>query len=196
MASFESVYQHVLLREGGYVNDKDDSGGETNYGITKAVAREYGYNGSMKDISVTTVRTIYKDQYWNALKLDEVENQSVADTIADMGINAGVWRSAKMVQKVLNKEFGSGLVEDGKLGAKTITKLNSVNQEKFHAAFNKLRLGYYDYIMNYESRNVLLDAYFETLHPLYPAKILRGHTKNLKYRKGWYNRTYSCKYKC
>ena len=33
--------------EGGYVNDPRDPGGETNHGITKAVAVDAGYLGAM-----------------------------------------------------------------------------------------------------------------------------------------------------
>ena len=32
---FDDIIEKVLQHEGGYVNDKDDLGGETNYGITK-----------------------------------------------------------------------------------------------------------------------------------------------------------------
>ena len=31
---FDDIIEKVLQHEGGYVNDKDDLGGETNYGIT------------------------------------------------------------------------------------------------------------------------------------------------------------------
>ena len=34
----------LILREGGYVFDPQDSGGETNFVITVAKARSYGYN--------------------------------------------------------------------------------------------------------------------------------------------------------
>ena len=33
--SFNKIIYKVIEHEGGYVNDKDDLGGETNYGITK-----------------------------------------------------------------------------------------------------------------------------------------------------------------
>ena len=32
---FNEIIEKVLEHEGGYVNDKDDLGGETKYGITK-----------------------------------------------------------------------------------------------------------------------------------------------------------------
>ena len=48
MSLKQRVIDQIIKVEGGYVNDPSDSGGETNYGITKHVARKYGYKGSMK----------------------------------------------------------------------------------------------------------------------------------------------------
>ncbi|MCW8621188.1 glycosyl hydrolase 108 family protein, partial [Acinetobacter baumannii] len=48
--TFQTALKRVLQHEGGYINHPSDPGGETNYGITKSVARQYGYKGSMKDI--------------------------------------------------------------------------------------------------------------------------------------------------
>ena len=33
--TFDEIIDNVLESEGGYVNDKDDAGGETNMGISK-----------------------------------------------------------------------------------------------------------------------------------------------------------------
>ena len=37
MANFQEALKKVLVYEGGYVNDKDDAGGETYKGITKRI---------------------------------------------------------------------------------------------------------------------------------------------------------------
>ena len=41
----DRIINAIIDREGGYVDEPDDSGGETNYGVTKAVARANGYRG-------------------------------------------------------------------------------------------------------------------------------------------------------
>ena len=46
----------ILRAEGGYVNDPQDKGGETNYGIIVAVARANVYQGPMRDLPVTVAR--------------------------------------------------------------------------------------------------------------------------------------------
>ena len=53
----------ILRAEGGYVNDPADKGGETNYGITVAVARANGYTGPMRDLPVAMARAIYTARY-------------------------------------------------------------------------------------------------------------------------------------
>ena len=44
------IINQIIEREGGYVDDISDSGGETKYGITEEVARRYGYDGKMIDL--------------------------------------------------------------------------------------------------------------------------------------------------
>ena len=39
----DDTINHIIEIEGGYVNDPNDSGGETNYGVTEKVARDNGY---------------------------------------------------------------------------------------------------------------------------------------------------------
>src|SRR5690606_17458156 len=69
---FKKALAHTLPLDGGYSNDVDDLGGETNYGITKKTAMAYGYNGPMKDIPMSVVEDIYKKMFWDVNKLDEV----------------------------------------------------------------------------------------------------------------------------
>ncbi len=49
-AAFAAAFARLIAVEGGYVNDSADSGGRTNWGITEAVARAYGYNGEMSEL--------------------------------------------------------------------------------------------------------------------------------------------------
>lgn len=41
------IIDEIIRVEGGYVNDPADSGGETNFGVTVAVARAHGYTGAI-----------------------------------------------------------------------------------------------------------------------------------------------------
>lgn len=126
-----AVINDILAVEGGYANDPSDSGGETNYGITVATARAYGYQGSMRDMPVQVARRIYSAMYWDALLLDAVEATApaIAEELADTGVNQGVKRAGEYLQRSLNVLNDRGrlygdLVVDGVVGPKTVNALN------------------------------------------------------------------------
>ena len=70
MISKKKIIDEILRTEGGYVFDPDDSGGETNFGITKDVARAYGYTGCMRDLTRDQAFDIYVARYWDAVRGD------------------------------------------------------------------------------------------------------------------------------
>ena len=123
---------HILDVEGGYVNDENDSGGETNFGITVAVARKSGYMGEMIDMPQEVAYDIYADRYWNSMMLDDIEKFSalVAAELADTGVNMGISRASTFLQVALNalnyggKHFAD-IVEDGDIGLGTLRAMNA-----------------------------------------------------------------------
>lgn len=58
--SWEKSIAFVMAREGGYVNDVNDPGGETNFGITKA---SYP-NLDIKNLTPDMAKSIYFTDYW------------------------------------------------------------------------------------------------------------------------------------
>ena len=121
---------HIIDIEGGYVNDPRDSGGETNFGITKKVAVSYGYTGEMKLLPKSMAFKIYADKYWDELNLDKIEllSSSVAKELADTGVNMGVGRAAEFLQRSLNALNNQGtlfddLVLDRNIGPASINAL-------------------------------------------------------------------------
>ena len=102
--SFETAFDELILVEGGYGDDPADSGGRTMYGITEAVAREAGYIGPMPDLSLETAKQIYRKNYWDSLRLDEVAalSESIAKELFDTGVNCGIATAASFLQRALN----------------------------------------------------------------------------------------------
>lgn len=119
--------------EGGYSNRPSDAGGETKYGITKAVALQYGYTGLIKDISRDLATDIYEKKYWKPLKLDNFVSLGfavLAREIFDIGVNCGISRAAEFLQRCLNVFNNQGkyypdLLLDGSVGDKTINAFKS-----------------------------------------------------------------------
>lgn len=132
---FQKALKHTLQFEGGYVNDPHDMGGETNYGITKKTAKHHGYNGSMKSIPMGKVEEIYRKGYWDKNRLDQVCERvgyDVAQEIFDAGVNTGVSRAGKWLQKAINllnrdQKSWTDITEDGIIGPMTLSVLSRFN---------------------------------------------------------------------
>ncbi|HVN67055.1 MAG TPA: glycosyl hydrolase 108 family protein [Candidatus Sulfotelmatobacter sp.] len=101
-AIFDPAFTKTVGLEGGYTDDPSDPGGPTNWGITVAEAREFGYMGDIKDLPIETAKLIYKAKYWNVLLLDSVADQSVAAEIFDSAVNCGPSTVAGWIQEALN----------------------------------------------------------------------------------------------
>lgn len=107
----------VLKSEGGYVDHKNDPGGATNYGITiGTLSRALGRPATkreVRDISLTLVHRIYREDYWDAVKGDELYD-GFDLVVFDAGVNSGPSRGIKWFQK------GLGVKADGVIGQKTL----------------------------------------------------------------------------
>ena len=110
MADAQKLVPFILSWEGGYVNDPDDVGGATNKGITIATWRLHGCdNDGDGDIDADDLRIItneqwmeiFKCQYWDRWKADEIENQSIANIVVDWVWASGV-HGIKQVQKIVH----------------------------------------------------------------------------------------------
>lgn len=199
MANFNKYFSDLIEHEGGYVDHTNDPGGATKYGITLATWRAQGKDltGDGKidkaDVKVMTKQhalPIYKRAYWDTLKLDLVDSQSVAEIIFDHGVNAGVSRAAKMAQFILKNYFLKPVVIDGQFGPKSVEALNSVNPAKFFERFKYLRQAYYNFRAN-KSEKGLADPVNVFFHR--ELKVSPSDSAAV-FRKGWLNRVASFKY--
>lgn len=113
----------VIAVEGGWVNHRDDPGGETNMGITKSVAVEEGYTGPMKTIPRATVESIYYRRYFVEPGFDALVDidPAVTEELFDTAVNMGPTRPSKWFQQSINALGGARLVVDGKIGPRTVT---------------------------------------------------------------------------
>lgn len=133
--NFNKAFHELLGNEGSYSNNPNDPGGETMWGVTKRVARSYGYMGSMIEMPVDTAKKIYRRLYWNDYY--DMLPYIVAFNVFDAGVNHGVRRSVKFLQKSL------GTAEDGIVGNNTMSLALSMNPYKLVMLFNSERMSFY-----------------------------------------------------
>jgi len=125
----QRIIDDIIAAEGGYVDDPKDSGGETNYGITTAVARQNGYYGDMRLMPHDFAFTVYTSRYWDSLCADSLPD-AVAAEVVDAGVNMGVSRAAKFLQRCLNVFNKQGslyndIIVDGDIGPGTLSALSA-----------------------------------------------------------------------
>ena len=122
MAKFELSIDTILKHEGGYVNDPDDPGGETNFGISK---RQYPALDIAK-LTLAEAKEIYREDYWN---YGEIISQPVATKVFDMAVNMGHGRAHRILQEAL-QNVGEPVRIDGVLGPQTIKAANGSEYEE------------------------------------------------------------------
>jgi len=124
--TFDFIIEKVLEHEGGYVNDKDDLGGETKYGITK---RFYPHL-DIKNLTKEEAKEIYYKDYWLPSKAHKLP-QSIQYPYFDCVVNTGQSRAVKILQKACNNKNPFKIKEDGRIGAATISACQNLEKDRF-----------------------------------------------------------------
>jgi lysozyme family protein len=137
---FDNVFNLVMNHEGYYSNDPVDRGGETYRGISRK--HHPNWNGWLiidelkndenfyqllksSDVLEESVKSFYKDHYWNRFWGDDVTDYFIALELFDISVNMGVARAVEFLQITLNKLNRNGtlyddIAEDGIFGPKTL----------------------------------------------------------------------------
>ena len=123
LTQFDDIIEVVLKHEGGYVNDPDDPGGETNFGIAK---RSHP-NVDIKNLTKDGAKEIYKETYWDKNKVESLP-ENLRHIAFDMYVNQGKSRGVKILQQAANAK-GAGLKVDGGLGPMTLKAITESNVE-------------------------------------------------------------------
>src|ERR1035437_10952947 len=92
MANGLKIIPFIKIAEGGWVNDPNDAGGETNKGITYSVwIANFGNTHSrFMTMSDADWFLIFKKNYWDKILGDQIKSQRIADMIVDWVWGAGI----------------------------------------------------------------------------------------------------------
>ncbi len=126
MPSVSEIAKDILAREGGYVNDPDDPGGATKFGVTVHTMRRLGLDltGDNKvdaqDVQRLTreqAEQIFVQHYFHEPQISKLPEVLQA-TVFDMQVNAGS-NAVKILQRLFGK-MGFPTQVDGQIGPKTL----------------------------------------------------------------------------
>jgi lysozyme family protein len=145
---FSEALEVILHHEGGYVNHPKDPGGETNLGVTKRVYEDFGGEKEMKDLTKEDVEPIYKKNYWDRVKGDDLP-EGLDLCIFDFAVNAGPGRAAKFIQRLV------GTTVDGGIGPNTLKCIDDYVKESSVAEtiekYQSMRQEYYEGLSTFET---------------------------------------------
>jgi lysozyme family protein len=116
--NFDKAFEIVVGVEGGYVNDPNDPGGETKYGISK---RSYPQL-DIKNLTLDQAKAIYKQDYWDRVKGDDL-TWPCNYLMFDFAVTSGVHQAIVTLQKTVKTDI------DGVIGQKTIQLANNMGEE-------------------------------------------------------------------
>jgi lysozyme family protein len=153
MADFNLAIPLILKLEGGFVDNKNDIGGATNFGVSLRWLKAQGLLENLelqdrtqdevqvvKDLTADDAKALYKTYFWNPNNYDSINSQMIAEKIFNMTVNMGARRSHLIVQNCLG--FTSEQ-RDGLMGAKTIAEVNAAASAPFVVALQNMQAAFY-----------------------------------------------------
>ena len=142
--NFDKCLEMLLHHEGGYVWHEEDPGGETNLGVTKKVYQDWGGTKDMIDLTVEDVAPIYKKNYWDRCKCDELSS-GLDWAVFDWAVNSGTRRVSKALQKACGAE------RDGVIGNKTLSLANGQNVKYMIEEISVIRQSFYESLRTFKT---------------------------------------------
>lgn len=106
---FDRAFGIVVGHEGGYVNDPQDPGGETNYGISKRAHPDV----DIANLTLDGAKAIYRGDYWAQCRCAELP-WPLNLYVFDAAVNQGVTVAIKLLQKAVD------VAQDGIIGKRTV----------------------------------------------------------------------------
>lgn len=141
--TFQQIFDRLIGHEGGYVNDLQDPGGETNWGVTKRTAQANGYTGSMKTMTRQQAYEIYRRAFWLRYNCEQMPD-AVAYQFFDAAVNHGFGNASRMLQRAV------GVLDDGIIGKYSLEAINRNPISDTLMVLNGERLNFYTRLKNFD----------------------------------------------
>lgn len=149
---FMEAFKYTVGIEGKYVNDSNDRGGETKFGISK---RSYPHI-DIKNLTLEDAKEIYYRDFWDTPKMRlSAFSPKVSLELFDTGVNMGTSRARKMLQTALNllnrvESRFDDLKVDGWIGEKTMIGVSLTNEIELLKVLNGLQFMRYYKIVKHD----------------------------------------------
>lgn len=115
--AFDVAIARLLGHEGGYVNDPNDPGGETNWGISKRSYPQLDIKALTREEAIE----IYRRDFWDRINADELYD-GVAWQALDFAVNSGIETAIRKLQLALR------VADDGHWGPVTAAAAKAMSE--------------------------------------------------------------------
>ena len=135
---FDIAFIRLMEHEGGIVNDPNDPGGLTKYGISQ---RSYPH----LDIAALTLedcKAIYKRDFWTRINADRLPD-GVAFQSFDFAVNSGIETAVRYLQRAL------GVADDGHWGPVSQAVADGTSETDMILCLNAERLMFMTKLKNW-----------------------------------------------
>ncbi|TKZ20937.1 peptidoglycan-binding protein [Shimia litoralis] len=152
MKDVQDIAREIVQREGGFVDDPDDPGGATKFGVTIHTLRRLGMDidgdgdvdvNDVRQLSVAQAQEIFLKHYYERPRIGMLPD-CLRASVFDMYVNAGA-QAVKILQRLLG-EMGVPVQVDGVIGAQTIgaaKKMAKLAPDHLADAYGISRRNYY-----------------------------------------------------
>lgn len=133
MKTVREIAEEIVSREGGFVNDPDDPGGATNFGVTIHTMRSLGLDLDRDgDVDVADVGLmtraravdIFIEHYFVRPRIAELP-EALQASVFDMQVNAGS-NAVKILQRLVT-DMGFPATVDGVIGPATLRAVRAAH---------------------------------------------------------------------
>lgn len=138
MISFNEAFDRLIGHEGGYVDNPEDPGGETNWGISK---RSYP-NVDIKALTRDGAKAIYRRDFWDRINADWFYD-GVAFQLFDFAVNSGIETAIRYFQRAI------GVADDGHWGPISQAAAEKLSESDSIMLLNAERLDFMTRLKNW-----------------------------------------------
>ena len=152
----------IVRREGGFVDNPEDRGGPTKYGVTvKSLSAWRGHpctRTDVLDLEEGEARAILSEIYVARPNFDKINDAEVRNLVVDWGVNSGPTNAIRALQCATDQQA------DGVLGPNSIAAVNRVEPRKLFNQILAARLAFIGKLISRDpSQSVFAEGWMNRL---------------------------------
>jgi lysozyme family protein len=129
---FDTAFDRVIGNEGGLVDDPNDPGGLTQWGISQSSYPDV----DIRALTRNDAKQIYRRDFWERIHADQL-GEGIAFQVFDFAVNSGIGTAVRKLQRTI------GVADDGHFGPISRAALAALSQSDVIMRFAAERLDFW-----------------------------------------------------